>query len=72
VLGASHLGRAVVTDEWTMIRIPLGPPPTAIDYNRINLRVDRTWRPALYVPGSADMRDVGVQVGRWRAVEPGG
>jgi O-antigen ligase len=64
------VGRAIAGDAWTTIRIPLEPPFTAIGYNRINLRVDRTWRPALFVPGSADLREVGVQVGEWRAVEP--
>jgi len=30
--------------------------------------VDRTWQPALYLAGSADLRMVGVQVGELRLV----
>jgi hypothetical protein len=55
-----------VTDSWSVISLdlPYVDPPTR--FKRINLRVDRTWQPALYIPGSADLRAVGVQVGECR------
>ena len=55
-----------VGDSWSVISLDLPhvDPPTR--FKRINLRVDRTWQPALYIPGSADLRAVGVQVGECR------
>ena len=47
-------------------RLPAAVPPTR--FKRIDLKVDRTWQPALYIAGSADMRIVGVQVGELRLV----
>ena len=56
-------GRTLVDDTWAIIDVQLpgiGPPTT---FKRIDLKVDRTWQPALYLAGSADTRSVGVQVG---------
>jgi hypothetical protein len=64
-------GRFLAGDRWTTISIDLTPPTPPIDVNRINLRVNRTWRPALLIPGSADMRVVGVQVGEYRLLRAG-
>lgn len=59
-------GRFIAGDRWTTISIDLSPPTPPIGVNRINFKVDRTWRPALLIPGSTDMRGVGVQVGELR------
>jgi hypothetical protein len=58
--------RIVVGDRWAIINLDLpdAVPPTR--FKRINLKVDRAWQPALYVPGSGDLRSVGVQVGEVR------
>jgi hypothetical protein len=59
-------GRTIIGATWTVIhlRLPDAVPPTR--YKRIDLKVDRVWQPALLVAGSADMRQVGVQVGEVR------
>ena len=61
-------GRTMVDDSWAIIDVPLPPavPPTR--FKRVDLKVDRTWQPALYLAGSADLRMVGVQVGELRLV----
>jgi hypothetical protein len=60
--------RALVTNEWANVevRLPEAYPP--IPYNRVDLRVDKTWQPAIYIPGASDMRTVGVQVGECELV----
>jgi hypothetical protein len=32
-------------------------------FKRIDLKMDRTWQPALHIAGSGDLRNVGIQVG---------
>ena len=61
--GGVLLGRTRVGDSWTtlVVALPEMSPPAKL--KRIDLKVDRTWQPALYIAGSADLRDVGVQVG---------
>ena len=58
----------MVDDSWAIIDVPLpnAVPPTR--FKRVDLKVDRTWQPALYLAGSADLRVVGVQVGELRLV----
>ena len=53
----------LATSNWTIVPVDLPEPQSPVRFTRINLRADRTWQPALYVPGSADFRFVGVQVG---------
>jgi len=43
--------------------VVLPPLPSLQRYKRVDLRVPRTWQPAVYLPGSSDLRKVGVQVG---------
>jgi len=59
-------GRVLIGDAWTEIYVPLGDVLVLKGYRRVDLRVDRAWQPALYIPGSADSRSVGVQVGEPR------
>lgn len=58
--------RLTVGEGWAIVNLELpdAVPPTR--FKRINLKADRTWQPALYIPGSADLRSVGVQVGEIR------
>jgi O-antigen ligase len=64
--GALSKGRVIITDVWAEIYVPLGDVPAPKGYRRVDLRVDRAWQPAVYIPGSADLRNVGVQVGEPR------
>jgi O-antigen ligase len=52
--------------SWTILNIELPEVLPPVQFNRVNIKVDRTWQPALYVAGSADLRSVGVQVGESR------
>jgi hypothetical protein len=72
MLGGVLQTHANIGTEWRVIqlRLPGAVPPTR--FKRIDLRVDRTWQPALYVAGSRDMRSVGVQVGTWTTFRGGG
>jgi hypothetical protein len=64
--GGRSRGRVFITDVWADIYVPLGDVPTPKGYRRVDVRVDRAWQPAVYIPGSADLRTVGVQVGEPR------
>jgi hypothetical protein len=59
-------GRSLIGDSWADLNVVLPDvvPPTR--FKRIDLRVDRTWQPGVYLPGSADMRPLGIQVGEVR------
>ena len=61
-------GRTWVTQSWSFlaVRVPDVLPPAR--FKRINLKIDRTWQPAIYIAGSADMRRVGIQVGECQLV----
>jgi len=65
-IGGVDEGRTMVDATWTIVslRLPDGAPPART--KRIDIRVDRVWKPALYIAGSTDMRSVGVQVGEVR------
>jgi hypothetical protein len=56
-------GRTMVGDTWAIIDIRLPGGDLRTRFKRIDLKVDRTWQPAIYIAGSADLRAVGVQVG---------
>jgi hypothetical protein len=64
--GGVDRGRTMVDGTWAIIsvRLPGTMPPTK--FQRIDLRPDRAWQPALYIAGSADRRVVGVQIGEVR------
>jgi hypothetical protein len=64
--GGRSRGRVFITDVWADIYVPLGDVPTPKGYRRVDVRVDRAWQPAVYIPGSADLRTVGIQVGEPR------
>jgi O-antigen ligase len=56
-------GSTLVGDSWTVINVQIPPLSSLQRYKRVDLRVPRTWQPAIYLPGSRDLRKVGVQVG---------
>ena len=57
-------GHAAVSDDgWTILELALPDVGAPARFKRIDLRVDRTWQPALHIAGNADMRSVGIQVG---------
>ena len=66
MIGGVDRGRTIVDSTWTIIDLPLpgAAPPTR--FTRIDLRMDRTWQPGVYIAGSADLRRVGVQLGEPR------
>jgi hypothetical protein len=64
--GGADRGRTMVDGSWAIISVrPIGTIPP-MPFQRIDLRVDRAWEPAVYIAGSADRRMVGVQVGEPR------
>jgi len=56
-------GQTPVGSSWVTVNVELPPLDTLQAYRRIDLKVDRTWKPAIYIPGSREMRSVGVQIG---------
>lgn len=52
-----------VSDTWDVLNVELPPLQTLQQYKRVDLKVDRTWKPAIYIPGNSDLRTVGVQIG---------
>jgi hypothetical protein len=55
--------RALVDRSWSYLAVRLPDSSLPARFRRVDLKIDRTWQPALYIAGSADMRRVGIQVG---------
>jgi O-antigen ligase len=68
VVGGQRRGRVLVGSNWDTLDLWLPPVAPPVRFKRIDLRVERTWQPALYIAGSYDMRAVGVQVGECELV----
>jgi hypothetical protein len=66
VVSGVFLGRTRVSGSWVPLEVVLPAPVFPTWFRRIDLRVSRTWQPAIYIAGSADMRTVGIQVGEPR------
>ena len=66
--GGAKPTRTLVDDMWSVLDVPLGGIDPMMRVRRVNLKVDRTWQPALYIAGDADMRRVGIQVGEYELV----
>jgi O-antigen ligase len=64
--GGAKRGRTVVGDNWVAVEVALAEADPPIPFKRIDLKVDRVWVPALYIAGSGELRQVGVQVGELR------
>jgi O-antigen ligase len=68
VISGRRQGRVLAGSDWGTLDLWLPDVAPPIRFNRIDLRADRTWQPALYVAGSYDMRPVGIQVGECELV----
>ena len=66
--GRTMVGDTMVGDTWAIINVRLPDAGSPARFKRIDLKVDRTWQPAISIAGSADLRAVGVQVGELRLV----
>jgi len=66
--GGAKPTRTLVDGTWSVLDVPLGGIDPMMRVRRVNLKVDRTWQPALYIAGDADMRRVGIQVGEYELV----
>jgi hypothetical protein len=66
MIGGVFHNRATIHCSWATIEV--GPPPVAppTRFQRIDLKVNVAWQPALYIPGNADLRFVGIQVGEFQ------
>ncbi len=62
-VGGVSRGRTLVGMDWAILNLELPPGRPLQRFKRIDLKVLRTWQPAVYVQGSSDLRRVGVQVG---------
>ena len=62
-VGGAYQHRTLIHNDWTLVIVDLPGAPPSTRFKRIDLKIDRTWQPALYIAGSADLRRVGVQVG---------
>jgi len=62
-VAGGNAGSTLVGSSWTVLNVVLPPLPSLQRYKRVDLRVPRTWQPAVYLPGSSDFRKLGVQVG---------
>ena len=60
--------RVLVGSTWGRLDVPLPPVVPPGRFNRVDLFVDRSWQPALYIAGSYDMRPVGIQIGECELV----
>jgi O-antigen ligase len=62
-VGAVYRGRTLVGKDWAILNLELPPGRPLQRFKRIDLKIQRTWQPAVYIQGSSDLRKVGVQVG---------
>jgi O-antigen ligase len=67
-VGGVFQGRTWVGTSWLMLPVQLPDALPLMRHKRIDLKMDRTWQPAVHVAGSADMRRVGIQVGELQLV----
>jgi hypothetical protein len=68
MVGGVFQTRASVHSTWSTIDVGLAGVTAPSRFKRIDLRANRDWQPALFIPGSGDLRSVGVQVGESRLV----
>ena len=66
--GGAKPTRTLVNGSWSVLDVPIGAIDPLMHVKRVNLKVDRTWQPALYIAGDPDMRRVGIQVGEYELV----
>jgi O-antigen ligase len=63
ITGGVEQSRTLIGNSWEVlgVKLPTLRPPNR--FQRIDLKMDRTWQPGIYVPGSSDLRTVSIQVG---------
>ena len=61
-------GRTLVAEPWATVSLDLPKAIPPARFTRIDFKIDRTWQPAVYIAGSADLRQIGVQVGEAQLV----
>jgi len=62
-VGGIPRDRASVGTGWAVLNLELPTVLAGQRFKRVDLKVQQTWQPALYLPGSGDLRRIGVQVG---------
>jgi len=67
-IAGARPARMLVDAKWSVLEVDVSGVDPLAPVRRVNLKVERTWQPALYVAGSADMRPVGVQVGEIQSI----
>jgi len=55
--------KTFVGTEWAVVNLELPYAQQGQRFKRIDLKVQQTWQPAVYLPGNRDLRRIGVQVG---------
>ena len=65
-IDGKHRTPIPVGSAWSLVEVNLPPVDDPTRPRRIDLRIEPTWQPALYIAGNGDMRRVGVQVGECR------
>jgi hypothetical protein len=63
ITGGVQQSRTLVGNSWEVLGVTLPTVRPPIRFQRIDLKMDRTWQPGIYVPGSGDLRTVSIQVG---------
>lgn len=63
MIGGAHQSRTTIGESWGILNIALPTVDPPARFKRIDFRMDRTWQPALYIPGASEMRVVGLQFG---------
>jgi O-antigen ligase len=63
MIGGVFQVRQTMSGGRTSIDLGLAGITAPSRFKRIDLKTNREWQPALYIPGNSDLRSVGVQVG---------
>lgn len=63
ITGGVEQSRTLVGNSWEVLGVKLPTVRPPVRFQRIDLKMDRTWQPGIYVPGSGDLRTVSIQVG---------
>ena len=63
-VGGIYKGQTLVGNEWAVLNVELPYGRPLQHFKRLDLKIRRTWQPAVYIAGSHDLRNVGVQVGQ--------
>jgi len=62
-VGGAVREKTSIGTEWAVLNLELPPVQQGQRFKRIDLKVQETWQPAVYLPGNSDLRRIGIQVG---------